>query len=516
MADETWQQARLIPTSGIHGQDEAERRATSALLAVMGSVREFGLAMVKPLGAPAGQLETFIEVPFKAGDRTIRPDGLIRTARGAKTWTALVEVKTGSAELEKEQIDAYVDIARENDFDVVLTISNQIAPAPGLHVLDLDGRKLKKVKVVHMSWAEVLTVAVQQRVHHGISDPDQAWILGELIRYLEHPRSGALDFSDMGAAWVSVRDALGAGTLRASDKGLAEIVSRWEQLLRFAALRLGRELGAHVHVQLSRKEAADPTLRFAAQTESMLRDGILSGALRIPDAVAPVEVLADLRAKRITVSVEVDAPREGRATTRVNWLVRQLRDAPDGLRIDAFVTGSRTSTSDLLRVVSEDPAVLVTDPKREFRAFRVAATSPMGTKRGTGRGGFIDTVLAAIDGFYEAVVQQLRPWAAKAPRLPEGGRTAAEEAGIDVTPPPGDLRQRAEPVLSGSVPPDTPPVEPVVAGVALAADGQANDADRAHEPLVRPATDDEIVSWDNAHDRLDHEREVQREEMSQT
>jgi hypothetical protein len=54
MNEENWQSARLIPTSGITGTDEAERRATSALLAVMGSVKEFGLAMTKPLGAPAG------------------------------------------------------------------------------------------------------------------------------------------------------------------------------------------------------------------------------------------------------------------------------------------------------------------------------------------------------------------------------------------------------------------------------------------------------------------------------
>jgi hypothetical protein len=510
MVEETWQQARLIPTSGIHGQEEAERRATSALLAVMSSVREFGLAMVRPLGAPAGRLEAFIEVPFELGGRTIRPDGLIRTVRGAKTWNALVEVKTGNAELRKEQIDAYVDIARENDFDVVLTISNQIAPAPGVHVLDLDGRKLKKVKVVHMSWAEVLTIAVQQRVHHGVSDPDQAWILSELIRYLEHPRSGALDFSDMGAAWVTVREALAAGTLRASDKGVPDVVSRWEQLLRFAALRLGRELGAHVEVLVSRKEAADPASRFATQTDSLVRDGVLSGSLRIPDAVAPLDVVADLRGKRLTVSVTVDAPRDGKPTTRVNWLVRQLRDAPDTLRIDAFVAGSRTSTSELLRVARDKAAVLVTDPAREFRAFRVAATSPMGTKRGTGRGAFIDGVLTAVDGFYESVVQQLRPWAAKAPRLPEGGRSATEEAGIDVTPPATEVHERSAPEVSGPVPPDTPAPDAVVDGVARVADAspyEPDDSQRAEVQPARPA-DNEMVSWDDAHARLDHEREA--------
>jgi|GEM_PF-6119848 len=57
-------------------------------------------------------------------------------------------------------------------------------------------------------------MAVMQKEYRGIADPDQAWVLGELIRYLEHPRSGALEFSDMGPSWVPLRDAVSAGTLR--------------------------------------------------------------------------------------------------------------------------------------------------------------------------------------------------------------------------------------------------------------------------------------------------------------
>ena len=56
MSQETWHEARLIATSGINGADEQERRATSALLAVMTAVREFGRALTKPLGAPAGNV----------------------------------------------------------------------------------------------------------------------------------------------------------------------------------------------------------------------------------------------------------------------------------------------------------------------------------------------------------------------------------------------------------------------------------------------------------------------------
>ncbi|WP_433268251.1 hypothetical protein ACQPZF_03770 [Actinosynnema sp. CS-041913] len=42
---------------------------------------------------------------------------------------------------------------------------------------------------------------------------------------------------------------------------------------------------------------------------------------------------------------------------------------------------------------------------------------PSGSKRGTGRNSFIDSVLGAVTGFYEDVVQNLKPWAAAPPRI---------------------------------------------------------------------------------------------------
>ena len=53
MSEEQWEAARLIPISGIGGQDEKERRAASALLAVLGAVKEFGRSVLGKIGAPA-------------------------------------------------------------------------------------------------------------------------------------------------------------------------------------------------------------------------------------------------------------------------------------------------------------------------------------------------------------------------------------------------------------------------------------------------------------------------------
>ncbi len=75
---------------------------------------------------------------------------------------------------------------------------------------------------------------MRAKVHRGVEDPEQAWILGELIRYLEHPASGAMAFEDMGPNWVAVRDAAREGTLRKTGDDVRDIVQRWDQLMRFA------------------------------------------------------------------------------------------------------------------------------------------------------------------------------------------------------------------------------------------------------------------------------------------
>lgn len=420
MPEEAWHEARLIPTSGINGADEQERRATSALLAVMTSVREFGRALTKPLGAPSGKIATYIEVPFQLGDQRLFPDGLIRVSRGSHTWTCLVEVKTGPNQLAGDQLENYLDIAREQGFDALLTISNEIPAITNHHPTRIDRRKLKKVAIHHLSWSKVLTEAVMQKEFRGVADPDQAWILGELIRYLEHPRSGALEFEDMSDAWVPTREALAAGTLRTTDRGVTEVANRFDALMRFATLRLGRQLGSEVVPVLSRRELAEPSLRTQALVTQLVDQGTMSGSIRIPDAIGDLVVIADLRAGRISCHVDIDAPKHGRATTRVNWLVRQLKSAPDNVRVEAFAARARgAGAAELLKSVREQPQLLAPESTRELRAFRVALSSSMGMKRGRGRGAFVDSVLAAVDAFYESVMQNLKAWSAAPPRMRE-------------------------------------------------------------------------------------------------
>jgi hypothetical protein len=111
----------------------------------------------------------------------------------------------------------------------------------------------------------------------------------------------------------------------------------------------------------------------------------------VPDAVGPLTVQADLRTRQVSTSIAVEAPRDGRPLTRINWILRQLRHAPKDLRVDVRFAGARETTSLLLDEAREHPQRLLSasDAKREPRGFTLTLTRGMGAKRGKGEKSFV-------------------------------------------------------------------------------------------------------------------------------
>lgn len=420
-----WQPARLFSTVGLRGEEERERRATSALLAVAMAVPDFGRALMSELGGPKGKLRTFTEIQLidDEGARHV-PDGAIVCERGKSKWCALVEVKTGSSRLESSQVSRYLDMARVNKFDAVLTISNQITAERTDSVVDVDKRKLKSVRLLHISWWRILTIAVMQHRFKGVSDPDQAWLLQELIAYLDNEKSGASGFQGMGEHWTAVRDAAMHGTLRPSDRGAVEVASRWDQFVEYLALSLSQELGRDVKPVRARNSTAK------ARTDAFVREladtGQLVGEIKVPDAVGPITIVSDLRTRRVTTSVSVKAPLTGRPLTKINWILKQLRESPPDLRVEVRFANMRQTSSLLLSEARERPKGLLasSDPRREPRSFELALGRSMGLKRGIDRGSFARETRLQTMLFYRDLVQNLKTWQPPAPRL---SKTADEE-----------------------------------------------------------------------------------------
>jgi len=420
MASHKLEAARLIPVSGIGSEQEAEQRATSAFLAVLSVVRELSQELLTPLGASRAQkaaVETFIEPRLPAS--SIRPDGMIRVEYGKQCWTALVEVKTGANAHSAEQINGYWDLAREIGADQILTISNEIAPKAGLH--PTEGLKVKsnsRVQVSHISWSKIVSTAIRIKRYKGVSDPEQAWILNELIRYLEHQASGALDFSDMGKHWVAVRDGAREGTLTKKTEGIADVATRWDQLLRFRGMKLSADIGEDVDLVLPRGQATGAQ-RSSGLIDSICLTGTVTGGLRIPKTAGDVVITADLRARQLAATIDILAPQDRGARGRVTWLVSQLAESPGSLVIDAYPKGIRTGTSSTLEQARDDRFAPLGQDRREPHRFRIVMRTEMGLGRQakTKTSSFIDSVSNLVNTFYGQVVQQITPWQPPAPRL---------------------------------------------------------------------------------------------------
>ena len=416
----TWHPARLIPTAGIKGTREQEQRATSALLSVMKAVPEFGRELLGDLGAPKGKrtkLETYVEVSLDDGSGgAVRPDGAIIADSGQRRWSALVEVKTGGNQTSTEQVLKYVDAAIREGFDGVLIIDNNILGGADDVPVEIPKSKLRKVQVWQLSWWRIVTEAILQHDYRGVSDPDQAWILSELIAYLSHERSGVAELGDMGSSWVKVRDGARHNALNKRQAEVNDIAKRWEQFVHWVALGFTQETGVDVTPDRVKTDLAE---RLDETKDELVDRGVLSMRLRIPDAVGPLSLTADLRAQMVTTSVSIKAPGEGRPDTRVRWILRQLKDAPDDLRIETKFVGLKRTTAVLLGEAREDEkkVLLPDDQKRDPREFHLSLARPIGIKRSSGPGGFItDTRQQAID-FYRELFQQLTEWRPKAPKL---------------------------------------------------------------------------------------------------
>lgn len=417
LRDERWPVARLIPITSSTGVEAKERNAASALLAVLSHVDEFGRTLLKPLGAPAGKIEAFVETPLKLDNgRTIRPDGLIGVTRAGRTWWALVECKIADQALTSEQMEAYLDLARSVGIDAVLSISNHYTTNSSDYPIAIDRKKLRKVSIHHWSWVRVLTEAEVQKQYRGVKDPDQAYILDELIRYLSDPRSGVVQFDDMGPSWTKVREGARVRTLRKTDSDVAAVANRWDELIRFLSLDLTKELGRDVK-QLAGRQESTAAGRSQALRHSLADAGRLYADIQIPDTAGALEITADLSTRQIVISTELAAPKEGQSRGRLSWLLRQLQKAPSDLTVEVLLARTSLTLSAPLGQIRNDPTVVLPDRTREIRGFRLSLSRDLGLNRQTGRGSFIDSVISSTKTFYGEILQHLAAWKPRAPKL---------------------------------------------------------------------------------------------------
>ncbi|MGA5420742.1 TerD family protein [Streptomyces lavendulocolor] len=423
--NESWNTARLFPVTALKSDRERETRATSVLLSVMAQVPEFGRRLTAGFGAPAGRMETFTEVSLPHGDSPRRPDGVIRVERAGKLWTALVETKTNGNPLKSEQVQAYADIAARRGYEAVITLSNDVA-LEGSPLVDIkiDGRRRHKVALWHLSWAEVAHQAQMLIRHEGVGTATHAWLLHELLHYLQHDNSGCHGFQNMGSAWVPVRNGIDSETLCQGDARATEVTESWERLIRQVCLRLGGELGRKVLPVQRATRGTDPRTRRAEMADRLCLEGRLHAELRMEDTQGILAITADLRTGKLRTSIELPAVEQGYPLSKAKRLIRQLAAAPADLHIETLVAGSGAGPRGTLERLRPEPADILPKDGAEIVGFRLSLFKGMGTGRGSAETGFIRSVDEAVDRFHAQVITHLERRNAR--------RTRAEEVAADL------------------------------------------------------------------------------------
>lgn len=419
------QLARLIPTVA---DSKKEERATSSLLASFMVVPEFTRQVLGEAGAPTGKkIDTicYTEVCFKTSEKSknCRPDGLIVISSHGKKWSALVESKVGSAELKKEQIEEYLDLAKEHGINAVITISNQFAIAPSHHPIKVTKQKLKTVDLYHFSWLALKSSAVIITDNKKIDDPEQAYILSELVRYLDHDSSGVSALTKMSNDWKEVCAAVQEQAVLSKASPIIEnSVISWHQLIRHLALELSMKIGQPVSLNLSKNRLKDADTNFNEDCLQLVVKNSLEAEFEVPNAAARIHFHADFLRRTINFSMKLDAPKDKtRATASVNWLTRQLRDKEQlsTVTIRAYWPKRTPMTSAPLYSAIETPDVLlpvgISDLPSHIEVARVVDL--MAKFKGVRT--FVEECSNHLPLFYHDVGQHLSKWVAKAPQVKE-------------------------------------------------------------------------------------------------
>ncbi|MFB7469643.1 TerD family protein [Kitasatospora sp. NPDC056184] len=406
--NDSWHTARLFPATTLKSDREREVRATSVLLSVMAQVPEFGRRLTAAFGAPAGRTETFTEVSLPHGDSPKRPDGVIRVERAGRLWTALVESKTNGNPLKAEQVQDYMDIAARRGYEAVITLSNDVAlEGSPLVQVKVDGRRKHKVLLGHLSWAEVAYQAKMLIRHEGVGNPAHAWLLQELLHYLQHENSGCHGFQNMGPAWVPVRKAIDEETLTAGDERATQVVESWERLIRQVCFQLGGELGVKVLPVQRARRGEDAGTRRAALADRLCADGRLNAEIRVEDAAGTIAIAADLRVGKLRTSTEIPAPEQGYPLSWVKRLVRQLGEAPADLHVETLTDGAAAGPRGTLEKLRPEPGDLLPKDSSKITGFRLSLSKSTGSTRGNAESGFIRSVDAAVERFHSGVLVHL-------------------------------------------------------------------------------------------------------------
>jgi len=407
--------ARLIPS---FADSEREQRATSILLACFRIVPDFANEVLREVGAPISkrsQISSYTEVVFKNDNKTnkaSRIDGLIVIKSGSKIWSAIVESKIGSEGLTKQQIEEYLDIAKLNGVNTLITISNQYATTPTHNPVQVSKQKTKSTDLFHFSWLSIQTNATLLFKNKVVNDREQAMIISELIQYLKDPRSGVTSFTQMGKGWREVSLAVNKGIkLKKNEPEVENAISSWQQFSKYLSIKLSDHVGQPVFEYISRSRIKDPSVNYQVNLDDLINSNYLDAEFEIPNASSRLYIKADLKLRTITIQMSLDAPQDRTYPQAcINWLTRQISNLrEEDIEIRANWSRGITKMEKLSNVL-DDPISIIPEGIKDLpKTLDVVKIVDLAGKFSSSKP-FVEETTNSVLNFYNDVGANLRKW----------------------------------------------------------------------------------------------------------
>lgn len=430
----TFDVARLIPTIP---ESKKEERATSLLLATFRVIPSYALHLLSEAGASGGvraKVYGFTEIVPKSkdlnsGDTTkLRPDGLVVVETGRSTWSAIIEAKVGNNPLSAAQIESYIDIARLIGCDAIITISNQFATLPTHHPVAISKSKLGKLGLYHFSWLSLVAKAVLLAKHREVDDPEQAFILDELIRYLQHPKSGVSLMTEMGPGWKTTCSQILQGMkLLKSAPNVTQAVESWQQLTRYLSLQLTLAVSKSISISLTRAQTKEPEARIRTQVDELTSQHSLTDLFDVPNAAGKLQLSANFSRRALDYSMSVTSPKTNKyPTAPINWLLRQVQSEDANVLIRASWPGRTADTMEFVSKLRNDPSLLV-PPGCSSLPTGLEIVKVVDLAGGfQQKRKFVEIAQSELISFYRDIGQHLRNWVPPAPKIKSGERVQSE------------------------------------------------------------------------------------------
>ncbi len=424
--------ASLFP---VLAETNKERRITSIFLAVLSQIPDLAESIMKSVDVRVGKrttVDVFTEVVLTGKtDADNRPDGLLVITTKGKKWSALIEAKIRKNPLDEDQVRRYVELARANGIDAVITISNQFVSQASHSPVPIPKTMLRSTDLFHWSWAWITTQCEILAMQDVVADPVQAFVLDQFVAFIKHPSTGMERFTQMAPSWKDVvQDVTNAVCLKKASREVEDAVACWQEETRDLSLHLSSSVSVPVVEKISRKLVADPRARLKDGTNELVDTKTLSAKFHIPNAAADLEVCANLATRTISASMTLKAPTDRKSTkARINWLNRMIPGDDARILVQAHWPGKTQATAKSISELRRNPGAIQPDNQsvtpHKFDVILVERTG----KRFSGRRTFIEDLERIVPEFYDLVGSRLREWHAPPPAPAREDVNSKEQSG---------------------------------------------------------------------------------------